>query len=133
LEYDMNYPIEKVLDDLSAQGPAGRSPIVMHPPESGTSHHPSPANTPFASDAILAIPVTIQVVLGTARLPISKIAELRPGSIINLDQNLGTPAAILVNGREVAKGDLFVLEGEEARLGITITEVIRPPASRTAS
>jgi flagellar motor switch protein FliN/FliY len=45
------------------------------------------------------------------------------GSIVTLDQKLGTPVTILVNGKEVARGDLFVLDGEQDRLGVTITEL----------
>ena len=73
--------------------------------------------------SILKIPVAIQVVIGSARLPLSQVAQLGPGAIITLDQKLGTPAAILVNGKEVAKGELFVLDGDGGQLGITITEV----------
>lgn len=75
-------------------------------------------------DAVLRIPVAIQVVIGSATIPLSQVAQLGPGAVISLDQKLGTPASILVNGKEVAKGDLFVLDGEGDRLGITITEVL---------
>jgi flagellar motor switch/type III secretory pathway protein FliN len=34
-----------------------------------------------------------------------------------------------VNGREVAKGELFVLDGEGERLGLTITEVAEADAT----
>jgi flagellar motor switch protein FliN len=73
--------------------------------------------------AVMRIPVSVQVVIGSAKLPLSQISELSPGAVIKLDQKLGTPATILVNGREVAKGELFVLEGDGEKLGITITEV----------
>ena len=73
--------------------------------------------------AVMRIPVAVQVVIGSTKLPLSQISELSPGAVIKLDQKLGTPAIILVNGREVARGELFVLEGEEEKLGITITEV----------
>ena len=84
--------------------------------------------SPMAS-SLMQIPVTLQVVLGTARMPLSRIADLKSGSIVNLDQKLGTPATILVNGREMARGTLFVLDGDDARLGITITEVIATGAA----
>ncbi len=84
------------------------------------------ANPKFAANmpkSVLKIPVAIQVVIGSARVPLSQVAQLGPGSMITLDQKLGAPALILVNGKEVAKGELFVLDGEGSRLGITITEV----------
>lgn len=82
--------------------------------------------SPALPESILQIPVTVQVVLGSARLAIGKVAELRTGSTVTLDQKLGSPVAILVNGKEVAKGELFVLEDEMDRLGVTITELIAP-------
>ena len=79
--------------------------------------------------SVLKIPVAIQVVIGSARVPLSQVAQLGPGAMITLDQKLGTPAVILVNGREVARGELFVFDGDGDRLGITITEVIDGRAS----
>ncbi len=84
------------------------------------------ADPPALPESILQIPVTVQVVLGSARLAIGKVAELRAGSLVTLDQKLGAPVAVLVNGREVAKGELFVLDGELDRLGVTITELVAP-------
>ncbi len=73
--------------------------------------------------SVLRIPIAIQVVIGSARVPLSQVTQLGPGSTITLDQKLGTPAVVLVNGREVAKGELFVLDADGGRLGITISEV----------
>ena len=73
--------------------------------------------------SIMQIPVAIQVVIGSATLPLSRVAELAAGSVIALDQKLGSPAVILVNGKEVARGELFVIEGEGNRLGIKLTGI----------
>lgn len=80
------------------------------------------------TNAVLQIPVSVQVVIGTARLPIGHLAQLAPGSSIKLEEKLGTPARVLVNGREVARGDLYVLDGDGERLGLTITDVARSSA-----
>jgi flagellar motor switch protein FliN/FliY len=71
----------------------------------------------------------VQVVIGTVRLPLSKVAELKPGTVITLEEKLGAAARVLVNGREVAKGELFVLDGEGDRLGLTITEIAEAGAA----
>lgn len=90
----------------------------------GTTETSEPAPKPTGlAAAVLRIPVVVQVVIGTARVPLADVARLGPGSTLTLEERLGTPARILVNGREVAKGELFVLEGQENRLGLTITEV----------
>ncbi len=81
------------------------------------------AAAPALPSALLRIPVSVQVVIGTARLPLSQVTQLAPGATLTLDEKLGAPARMLVNGREVARGELFVLEGPEGRLGLTIREV----------
>lgn len=78
--------------------------------------------------AVLRIPVSVQVVIGSARLPLSQVAKLAPGTTLTLDEKLGAPARMLVNGREVARGALFVVDETEGRLGLTITEVAGPAA-----
>lgn len=83
-------------------------------------------DAPALPESIMQIPVTVQVVLGSARLAIGRVAELRAGSAVTLDQKLGSPVTVLVNGKEVAKGELFVLDGEMDRLGVTITELAAP-------
>lgn len=77
--------------------------------------------------AVLRIPVSVQVVIGSARLPLSRVTELAPGAMLTLEEKLGTPARMLVNGREVARGELFVIDEADGRLGITITEVASDP------
>ena len=93
--------------------------------DSGGTGPPRDLLAGLMPESVLKIPVSVQVVIGTACLPLSKVAQLGPGAMIPLDQKLGSPATILVNGREVARGELFVLDGEGERLGITITEVLR--------
>lgn len=74
-------------------------------------------------NAVLRIPVSVQVVIGTVRLPLSQVAQLAPGATVALEEKLGAPSKVLVNGREVAEGDLFVVDVETGRLGLTITRV----------
>ena len=110
----------------TANADSARHDVPVH--ASGVEHAPPLAMPPGVPDSVLRIPVSVQVVIGSTRLPLSRIAQLSPGSTIALDQKLGAPATILVNGREVAHGELFVLDGEDGsdRLGITITTVLEP-------
>lgn len=80
-------------------------------------------NPPGLASAVLRIPVSVQVVIGTVRLPLSQVAQLAPGATVALEERLGAPSKVLVNGREVAEGDLFVVDTESGRLGLTITRV----------
>lgn len=117
----MSSPLDEIASSLlEAAAPAAAADSVAAPDSFA-------AAGPALPESLLRIPVTVQIMLGTVRLPLSQVAALKPGATVTLDQKLGTPVTILVNGKEVAKGELFVLDGEQDRLGVTITE-LAPPA-----
>ena len=73
--------------------------------------------------SILKIPVNVQVILGTTRMPLSKVMALGPGSIVTLDKELSEPVVLLVNGNEVARGLIVVVNEKTGQLGISLTEI----------
>lgn len=75
-------------------------------------------------DAILAIPVTVQVVLGTTSMPVARLMKLGRGAIIQLDQKVGDPVSVLVNGRVVARGEVVVVDEDHSRFGVSLTEIV---------
>lgn len=79
-------------------------------------------------DAILQIPVTVKVVLGTATMPVAGLVKLGRGSVVALDRKVGEPVDVTVNGRLVARGEVVVLEEDNSRFGISLTEVVGPAA-----
>jgi flagellar motor switch protein FliN/FliY len=83
----------------------------------------SPVDEDGAREAVMRIPVTVQVILGSAKLPVAKVMELGPGSVMALDQKLGEQVTLIANGREIAKGEIVVLDEATSQLGITLTEV----------
>ncbi|MBO0734049.1 MAG: flagellar motor switch protein FliN [Methylocapsa sp.] len=75
-------------------------------------------------DSVLRIPVTVQVVLGTATMPVSSLLKLGRGAVIALDRRIGEPVDVVVNGRTIAKGELVVVEEENSRFGISLKEIM---------
>ncbi len=75
------------------------------------------------------VPVTVQVMLGSARMPLSQLLALKIGSVVKLDEALGTPVAIIVNGCKIAMGELFILDGADEKLGVKITELVTAHAA----
>jgi flagellar motor switch protein FliN len=75
-------------------------------------------------DSILRIPVTVQVVLGSAMMPVSNLLKIGRGAVITLDRRVGEPVDVVVNGRTIARGELVVVEDENSRFGISLTEII---------
>ncbi|WP_188913387.1 flagellar motor switch protein FliN [Aureimonas endophytica] len=75
---------------------------------------------------IMDIPVTMQVVLGSAVMPVANLVKLGRGAVVKLDTAIGDPVDLIVNGRIVARGEVVVLENEDSRFGITLTEIVSP-------
>ncbi len=84
-------------------------------------------------DVIMNIPVTMQVVLGSTVMPVANLMKLGRGAVVKLDTNISDPVDLIVNGRVVARGEVVVLENEESRFGITLTEIVSPTARQPRS
>ena len=82
--------------------------------------------------AILAIPVTVQVVLGSTSMPVASLMKLARGAVISLDQRVGDPVTIVVNGRIVARGEVVVVDEDQSRYGVSLIEIASPPGARAA-
>jgi flagellar motor switch protein FliN/FliY len=80
-------------------------------------------------DTILRIPVSVQVVLGSAIMPVSNLLKLGRGAVIPLDHRVGEPVDIIVNGRVIARGEIVVVDDDNGRLGVSLTEIAGPARS----
>lgn len=79
-------------------------------------------------DVIMNIPVTMQVVLGSTVMPVANLMKLGRGATVKLDTVISDPVDLTVNGRVVARGEVVVLDSENQRFGITLTEIVAPGA-----
>ena len=75
-------------------------------------------------DTIMRIPVSLQVVLGSATMPVSSLLKLGRGAVVPLDHRVGEPVDVVVNGRLVARGEVVVVEDDNSRFGVSLTEII---------
>lgn len=74
-------------------------------------------------EAMLNVPLSVQIVLGTTKLPVSQVLKLSRGSVIELDKHIGEPVEVMINDRVVARGDLVKVA--EDRVGVTLTEIVK--------
>ena len=77
-------------------------------------------------DSILRIPVLMQVVLGSATMPVANLMKLGRGATVPLDHRVGEPVDIVVNGRVIARGEVVVVEDDNSRFGVSLTEIVSP-------
>ena len=97
-------------------------------PASAAAPHSAPRY-----DAILAIPVTVQVVLGATTMPVASLMKLGRGAVIALDQKVGDPVNVVVNGRVIARGEVVVVDEDSARYGVSLTEIVTAPRDERAA
>jgi len=75
-------------------------------------------------EPILRIRVTVQVLLGSATMPVADLMKLGRGAVIPLDHRVGEPVEVVVNGRIVARGAVVVVEDENSRFGVSLMESV---------
>lgn len=90
---------------------------------------PAKAQSNQNLDVILRIPVVVQVVLGSATMPVSNLLKLGRGAVIPLDHRVGEPVDVVVNGRVIARGEIVVVEDDNSRFGVSLTEIVGPTGS----
>ncbi len=69
------------------------------------------------------VKVAMTVEVGRTRLTIEELLRLNEGAVIELDRMAGDPLDILVNGTQIARGEVVVV-GE--RFGIRFGEIVDP-------
>jgi flagellar motor switch protein FliN len=98
--------------------------ISREPPGPVDALKPDAARGPANLSAILAIPVTVQVVLGSTSLPVAGLMKLARGAIVSLDQRVGDPVDVVVNGAVIARGEIVVVDEASQRFGVSLLEVV---------
>ncbi|MFH6785494.1 MULTISPECIES: flagellar motor switch protein FliN [Methylobacterium] len=102
---------------------AGAGPAF---PSQGASSAGQPTEDGRNLDSILRIPVLVQVVLGSATMPVANLMKLGRGAIVPLDHRVGEPVDVMVNGRVIARGEIVIVEEDNSRFGVSLTEVVGP-------
>lgn len=110
-------------DSFLQDAPDATEPLDPAPSVVASSTSASSLAAPNLS-AILAIPVTVQVVLGSTSMPVSTLMKLARGAVISLDQRVGDPVDIVVNGKVVARGEIVVVDEASQRFGVSLLEIV---------
>jgi flagellar motor switch protein FliN/FliY len=82
----------------------------------------SRTGSPRGLETVLRIPVVLQVVLGSATMPVANLMKLGRGAVVPLDHRIGEPVDVVVNGRVIARGEVVVVD-DNSRFGVSLTEI----------
>ena len=109
-------------DPAAAMGRTSAAPSRMAVEE----EEEEPVEDQVDLNLVMDVPVTMQVVLGSATMTVANILKLGRGAVVKLDTKVGDPVDVVVNGRIVARGEIVVIDKEEQRFGVTLTDVAKP-------
>lgn len=109
------------LPDLEANGAPPMDPGAMV----AESTEP-PSHSAADLEAVFDVPVKVSAVLGRARMDVSDLLKLGPGTVLELDRKVGEAIDLYVNNRLVARGEVVLVED---KLGVTMTEIIKAERS----
>lgn len=104
---------------VTAAGPARREARPREPHPMSRAGDSSKSIDPVgpAPD----VPVTLTVEIGRVSLPLHRLADLKPGDVLELGRHSREPVELTSNGRLVARGELIQIDTE---LGVRITNVL---------
>lgn len=110
--------LDKAIDELrgALNGSSGMGSSAMPMADFGDG-------APNAS-VIMGILVDVQIVLGSAEVPVADLMSLQKGATIALNRRIGEPVDVVVNGRKIARGEITVLEADPSRFGVRVTEIV---------
>ncbi len=72
-------------------------------------------------DVLLAMDVSVTVVIGQTELPVKRLLQLGPGSVVKLDKSIDEPADLYLRDTKFATGNVVVVDG---RFAIRIKEIL---------
>ncbi len=125
---DVQEELDRAKNATPEAGPAESA--EENPPDdsSGADGEKPPADT-FGEENtqnlkfILDIPLRLSVELGRTRMVVNDLLKLGQGSVIELTKLVGEPLDIMVNGKEIARGEVVVVN---EKFGVRLTDIVNP-------
>lgn len=104
--------------------PAAAAPVAASMPGAPrAAAAPIPMAAPVDQgnlDLLLDIELPLMVRMGQTEMQLGELLKLTPGSILELNRAADAPVELLVNGKQIAKGEVVVVDGNFA---FRITEI----------
>ena len=85
----------------------------------------APANGPAEAagqlDILLDLDVPVRAVLGSAQIPVRRLLQLGPGSVLKLEKSIEAPADLYLKDSKFAEADVVVVDDQFA---VRIREIV---------
>lgn len=114
---------QQTADVASASGEAA---MRAHPVEFPEAPQDAPAGPGGQIDILLDMDVPVSVVLGATRIPIRRLLQIGPGSVLKLDKSVEAPAELFLKESKFAEAEVVVVDD---RFAVRITQIVKAGAT----
>ena len=97
--------------------------IQLAPLTGGAAHG---AESPAELERLTDVGLELTVEVGRTRMTLGQALALGPGSVITLDRLADQPVDLLVNGMQVARGEVVVIDDV---FGLRVTQIVASAAA----
>jgi len=103
---------EAVAEDQNQQADAAQddSKTKVQPVEFPEVAEDGPRGTPGSIDILLDMDVPVVASIGQAEIPVRRLLQLGPGSVLKLEQSIDEPANLYLKGAKFATGTIVVVD-----------------------
>jgi flagellar motor switch protein FliN/FliY len=117
----VNAPIQEEQQDQA--GPVAQANAKTQVREVQFAEAPADAGTASAGqfDILLDMSVPVTVVLGETQIPVRRLLQLGPGSVLQLERSIEAPADLYLKDSKFAEVDVVVVED---RFAVRIKKII---------
>ena len=117
------------MTDITPEIQTDMMPLGVEPTPEAVEEKPAPVLVAAPRlDAFFSIPVTVELVLASLKMPVSKLMDIQAGAEIDLDHPAGAEVALMVNGSKIAFGHLFLIDPQTKRVGVRISRLAQSSA-----
>jgi len=111
-------------EDVASAG--GEAAMQAHRVEFPEAPQDAPAGPGGQIDILLDMDVPVSVVLGTTRIPIRRLLQIAPGSVLKLDKSVEAPAELFLKESKFAEAEVVVVDD---RFAVRITRIVKAGAA----
>ena len=92
------------------------------------AHDAEPQGSGSSIDLLLNVNINVTVTLGETEVPVRRLLQLGPGSVLKLDKPIDAPADLYLKGAKFATGDIVAVDG---RFAVRIKQVLGMGSNQT--
>lgn len=110
----------------NASSAEAQAATQAHPVEFPEAPQDAPTGPGGQIDILLDMDVSVTVTLGATRIPVRRLLQLGPGSVLKLEKSVDAPAELFLKDSKFAEAEVVVVDN---RFAVRITQIIKASAA----